>query len=77
MESEVGFKAYWMLMRVYVAQVLQVPCFLEYFEHTYVDSSAPGKGTTFHSPETWAMYSILDEDMDEVMGMINFCFFLP
>ena len=71
--TEAAFKAFWMLMRVFVVQVLQVPCFLEYFEHTYIDPKAPGRGTIFHHPDTWAMYSILDEDMDEIMRKINLC----
>lgn len=45
-----------------------MPCFLRYFEHTYIDHAAPGKGSVFHHPDTWAMYSVLQDNIDDVRG---------
>lgn len=63
-----AFNKYWQLMKVVIGTVLDLMCFLDYFEPTYV-TKVDGHRGIHHSPDTWATYAYLPFAMhSEVIG---------
>jgi len=67
--SKMYFNRYWVVMKAALVQVMNLICFVEYFEPTYI-CKVKGHRGYFHNPDTWAAYIYLSKDLaiDDIRG---------